>query len=143
MLRQPEHASMHAAAGRGATSTLRNALPSVRRETQPVVPERPRGARPEQSMAWSTVMLNDVWASVAAYSDRMSAEAIVGLLAGQQMPCYIASNEHIPGLGSSFSVCVPARLRHRAQWILEQARVTESELTELAMRCPADGSADQ
>jgi hypothetical protein len=88
------------------------------------------------------MMPDDAWSSVAAYSDRMSAEAILGLLAGEQLPCYIASNEHVPGLGSNFSVRVPARLLHRAQWILEQARVTESELTDLALRVPTDGSAD-
>jgi hypothetical protein len=72
------------------------------------------------------------WVRVAAYSDRISAEAILGLLTEESLPCYIGSNEYVPGLGSHFAVFVPADLMHRARWILEQARVSEEELTFLA-----------
>jgi hypothetical protein len=102
----------------------------------------PLVATGERHTARSEVVPEDAWTSVVAYSDRISATAVLGLLAGHEMPCYIASNEHVPGLGSHFSVCVPTRLLHRARWILEQARVSESELTELAMRTPPEGSAD-
>ncbi len=88
-------------------------------------------------------MADDSWCSVADYPDRISAEAIVGLLNGADVPCYIASNEHVPGLGSAFSVRVPVSLVRQAEWLLEQSRVSDSELTELAMRMPRDGSTDE
>ena len=87
-------------------------------------------------------MPDDTWTSVADYPDRISAEAIVGLLNGASVPCYIASNEFVPGLGSAFSVRVPAQCRRQAQWLLEQSRVSDSELTELAMREPPEEAID-
>ena len=87
-------------------------------------------------------MPDDPWTSVADYPDRISAEAIRGLLSGASVPCFIASNEHVPGLGTAFSVRVPAHLRRQAQWLLEQSHVSDSELTELAMREPVEGGSD-
>jgi hypothetical protein len=78
-------------------------------------------------------MVNKVtWVGVDAYPDRFSAEAIVGLLAGEGVPAYIASDEPIPGLGRNFSVLVPPELVHRAYRILKQAPVSEKELIYLA-----------
>ena len=77
-------------------------------------------------------MPDDRWTAVTAYPDRASAEALLGLLDANAVPGYIASNEHVPGLGSHFAVLVPARLLHRAQWVIEQCRVTERELIYLA-----------
>ncbi len=88
-------------------------------------------------------MTNASWPSVADYPDRLSAEAILGLLTGAGVPCYIASNEFVPGLGSAFSVRVPAHLARQARWLLEQSRVPDAELTELAMRMPRDESTDE
>jgi hypothetical protein len=85
---------------------------------------------------------DDKWAAVASFSDRASAEAILGLLIGNNLPGYIASNEHVPGLGTNFSACVPAHLLHRAQWILEQCRVSEEELTYLATGELPEGAED-
>jgi hypothetical protein len=82
-------------------------------------------------------MSDDKWISVADYTDRISAEAIVGLLGQEKLPCYIFSNAHIPGLGSAFSVRVPPHILSQAQSLLEQSRVSESELTDLAMSVPA------
>jgi hypothetical protein len=73
------------------------------------------------------------WVSVAAYSDKLSAEAILGLLTGEGVPAYIKSDEHVPGLGSNFSVFVPPDRQSQAQWLLKQAHVTEKELTFLAV----------
>lgn len=78
-------------------------------------------------------MQNKSWVGVAVYSDRMSAEATLGLLAGEGLPAYISSDEHVPGLGSNFSVFVPPDLLHRAQWVLQQPPVSETELTYLAL----------
>jgi cell division septation protein DedD len=72
------------------------------------------------------------WVNVAAYSDKISAEAILGLLRGAGLPAYIKSDEHVPGLGSHFCVFVPPDRVRQARRILEQGRVSEKELTELA-----------
>jgi hypothetical protein len=77
-------------------------------------------------------MDEDTWSSVATYSDRISAEAILALLAAENISGYIASNEHIPGLGSEFSVLVPSQWRSRAMAVLEQSHVPEKELALLA-----------
>jgi hypothetical protein len=73
------------------------------------------------------------WVSVATYSDKISAEAILGLLTGEGLPAYIKSDEHVPGLGSNFSVFVPSDRERQAQRILDQGQVSEKELTDLAM----------
>lgn len=83
-------------------------------------------------------MPTDHWTSVADYADRLSAEAILGLLSGNDVPAYIASNEHVPGLGSAFSVRVPAERRAQALAVLAANQVSEAELTELALRAPPD-----
>ena len=77
-------------------------------------------------------MAGEAWSTVVAYRDRPSAEAVLGLLEAEHVPCYIASDEFLPGLGSEFAVRVPAGLLHRAQWLLEQVQVTDAELTYLA-----------
>jgi cell division septation protein DedD len=78
------------------------------------------------------IVPNTSWVNVAAYSDKISAEAILGLLRGAGLPAYIKSDEHVPGLGSHFCVFVPPDRVRQAQRILEQGRVSEKELTELA-----------
>jgi hypothetical protein len=75
---------------------------------------------------------NTNWISVATYSDRASAEAILGLLTGEGVPAYIKSDEYVPGLGLNFSVSVPPDLARRAQWLLQRSDVTEAELARLA-----------
>jgi hypothetical protein len=75
---------------------------------------------------------NSTWIGVDAYPDRFSAEAIVGLLASEGVPAYIAADEPIPGLGRNFSVLVPPELVQRALRILKQAPVGENELMYLA-----------
>lgn len=80
-----------------------------------------------------TIVSNASWVSVAAYSDKVSAEAILGLLSGAGLPAYIESDEHVPGLGTNFSVFVPNDRARQARRILEQGRVSEKELTDLAL----------
>ena len=83
-----------------------------------------------------TGTVNDVdWVNVDSFADRFSAEALVGRLAGEGVPAYIAADEPIPGLGRNFSVLVPPDLLHRAQWILKQT-ISEDELTTLAIGVP-------
>jgi hypothetical protein len=72
------------------------------------------------------------WVTVAVYSDRLSAEATLGLLAPNEIPAYISSDEHVPGLGIRFAVLVPSDAVHRARWILRAPPISEGELTYLA-----------
>jgi hypothetical protein len=84
----------------------------------------------------------DGWSIIAAFGDRISAQALVGLLDSEQVPCRFLSNEPIPGLGTEFKVLVPTNLVHRANWIREQSRVSEQELIEVATGSGADGGAN-
>jgi Protein of unknown function (DUF3303) len=84
---------------------------------------------------------DDNWKSLGDYPERVEAEAILGLLAADGLPCYIASNAHVPGLGSVFSVRVPAALLARAQALIEHGPVSDAELTELALAAPGEESA--
>ena len=77
-------------------------------------------------------MQNKTWVSVAVFPDRVCAEAVLQLLANAAVPAYLASNEHVPGLGTRFSVFVPSDLLHRAQWISQESPVSDTELTYLA-----------
>jgi len=79
------------------------------------------------------------WVSVAVYSDRMSAEAALGLLAGTEIPAYISSDEHVPGLGTRFSILVPAEQLNRARWLVRESNLSERELTFLATGELTDG----
>ena len=83
-------------------------------------------------------MSNASWVSVETYSDKISAEAILGLLTGAGLPAYIQSDEHVPGLGSRFSVFVPVDRERQARRMLEKGSVSDSELTELAMAVKPD-----
>lgn len=69
------------------------------------------------------------WISIAAFSDRVSAEATAELLRNEAIPVYINSDEHVPGLGTHFSVTVASADARRAQWVLRQSHVSERELT--------------
>lgn len=90
------------------------------------------------STGGGTVPTHD-WSEVVTYPDRISAEVVLGLLAQGGVPGRIVSDEHLPGLGLFFSVVVPAELLHRARWLLSEAQVSESELTDLAMKELPDG----
>ncbi len=83
-------------------------------------------------------MLAEKWISVADYSDRASADANVELLAEAGVTSHVVSNEHIPGLGTAFSVRVPPDLVERAKSVLMDNQVTEAELTDLALSTPQD-----
>ena len=85
----------------------------------------------------------DGWSEIASFGDRLSAEALVGLLESEKVPCHIESNEVVPGLGTRFAVFVPTDLMHRATWIRQQAaHVSEEELSYLATGHPPDGKTD-
>jgi len=75
--------------------------------------------------------VND-WSIVATFGDRISAQALVGLLDSEKILCRLVSNEPLPGLGSEFAVMVPKNLLQRATRIRAEAHVSERELTYLA-----------
>ena len=78
-------------------------------------------------------MPNDGWSVVATFGDRISAEALVALFESEKLVSRIDSNEVVPGLGTEFSVLVPAEFLLRANWIRQQAAdVSPEELTYLA-----------
>jgi len=72
------------------------------------------------------------WSIVARFGDQISAQALFGLLESENLPCYVASNAAVPGLGTEFAVLVPTELLARAQRIRAQSQVSEEELTFLA-----------
>jgi hypothetical protein len=75
--------------------------------------------------------VND-WSILATFGDRISAQALIGLLDSEKILCRLISNEPLPGLGSEFAVVVPKNLLPRATRIREEAHVSEQELTYLA-----------
>jgi hypothetical protein len=83
-------------------------------------------------------MTDDRWSSVGDYPERVAAESILGVLAGEGLPCYIASDAYVPGLGSVFSVRVPESLLGRARALLEHAPISDAELTEMALAEPPE-----
>ena len=85
-------------------------------------------------------MPDQSWSSVVTYSDRISAEAVLPILEDGAVPSRITSDETLPGLASFFSVEVPAELLHRARWLLDSAKVSDSELTYLATQELPGGS---
>jgi hypothetical protein len=74
----------------------------------------------------------DGWSVVASFGDPISAQALLGLLQSESLPCMVISNAAVPGLGTEFSVLVPTPQLDRAQLIREQNRVSDEELTYLA-----------
>jgi hypothetical protein len=81
------------------------------------------------------------WSVVATFGDRISAQALFGLLESEKLPCYFASNGAVPGLDTEFAILVPTEFLARAQRIQEQSRVSEEELTFLATGELPPGSA--
>ena len=91
-----------------------------------------------QSANREAIVSHASWVNVATYSDKTSAEAVLGLLTGAGLPAYIQSDEHVPGLGSRFSVFVPNDHGRQARRILERGPVSEAELIDLAMAVKPD-----
>lgn len=77
--------------------------------------------------------MDELWTTISAFQDRPSAEATRELLGAEGVPCFIASNEFVPGLGSNFELRVPSALAQRARGLLEQTPISDSELNALAV----------
>ena len=81
-------------------------------------------------------MTDDGWSGVADFPERVAAEAVLGILARDGLPCYIASDAHVPGLGSVFSIRVPQACVARARALIGEGLVSDEELTALALGVP-------
>ena len=69
---------------------------------------------------------------VAEFSDRGSADAIAGILEGENLHTKVEPVGSVAGLPSRYRVLVDPRQAHRARWVLRENEISESELTFLA-----------
>jgi hypothetical protein len=81
-------------------------------------------------------MPEETWISVMTYSDRLSVQAGLELLATEGLPCYVASDEFVPGLGQRFALRVPREFAGKAAALLAQSPVSDQELIDLALSEP-------
>ena len=72
------------------------------------------------------------WQPFRTFSDRGSAEALVAVLDSEDVPARVESSKLVAGIESQYCVLVPASLAHRANWVLADSDLTESELDYLA-----------
>jgi len=78
-------------------------------------------------------MSNDpAWQVLAEFETHLAAEIAASVLRAESVPVRIESYGALPGLELGSRVLVPAELLHRARWLCEQARVSDSELEFLA-----------
>lgn len=79
-----------------------------------------------------------VWHTVAVLESEAAAQILLGLLQSEGVPAQIKADTPVPGLGLSFRVQVPEEAVRRAQSVLLNSRVSDDELTTLAINTPAD-----
>ena len=76
--------------------------------------------------------MSETWATFDVLEDLPSAEVIAGRLRVGEVPARIQPDTPVPGLNEGYRVLVPARLAHRARWLLASEDMTDSELNYLA-----------
>jgi hypothetical protein len=69
---------------------------------------------------------------IAEFSDRGSADAIAGILEGENVRTKVEPAGFPTYVPSSYRVLVDPRQAHRARWILQETEISESELSYLA-----------
>jgi hypothetical protein len=69
---------------------------------------------------------------VADFADRGSADAIAGILEGEQVHTKVEAYGSLAGIPAGYRVLVDPRQLHRALWILQESDLTDRELTYLA-----------
>ena len=77
-------------------------------------------------------MSRNDWQPFQTFSDRGSAEARAGVLESEGVPARVASSELVAGIETRHRVLVPSSLVHRANWVLADSDLTDSELDYLA-----------
>lgn len=78
------------------------------------------------------------WQTIAVLESDAAAQILLGLLQSEGVTARIKSDTPVPGLGLSFRVQVPPEVEQHARAILLNARVSDDELTTLAINTPAD-----
>ena len=74
----------------------------------------------------------DKWQPFQTFSDRGSAEVLAAVLDSEGVPARVESSKLVAGIESRYCVLVPASLAHRANWVLADSDLTDSELEYLA-----------
>ena len=69
---------------------------------------------------------------VAEFSDLGSADAIAGILRGEGIQARVKAAGYTAGVASVFQVLVGPSQLHRARWVLQDADLTDAELSLLA-----------
>lgn len=72
------------------------------------------------------------WQPFRTFSDRGSAEVLAAVLDSEDVPARVESSKLVAGIESQYCVLVPASLAHRANWVLADSDLTDSELDYLA-----------
>jgi hypothetical protein len=72
------------------------------------------------------------WQSFQTFSDRGSAEALAAVLESEGVPARVTSSRLVAGIETRHCVLVPSSLVHRANWVLADSDLTDSELDYLA-----------
>lgn len=73
--------------------------------------------------------MSEDWRELAVFTDRASAEVLVGLLRSESIRSQVAADEPVPGLIRSISVSVPVSDWMRAREVCRQAQMSEEEWT--------------
>jgi len=69
---------------------------------------------------------------VAEFSDRGSADAIAGILEGENVHAKVKPTGNLAGVPACYRVLDDPRQLHRARWILQDPDLTDRELAFLA-----------
>jgi len=77
-------------------------------------------------------MSRSSWETAAVCSDELSAQALLGRFAAEGVPARLEADSALLGASRSCRILVPARLLHRARWVLSQSSFTAEELEALA-----------
>lgn len=78
------------------------------------------------------------WHTIAVLDSEAAAQILLGLLLSEGVEARIKPDTPVPGLGLSFRVQVPPEAEQRAQSILLNSRVSDDELTTLAINTPSE-----
>jgi hypothetical protein len=81
-----------------------------------------------------------VWQTIAVVESEAAARILLGLLQSEGVTAQIKPDTPMPGLDISFRIQVPPEAEERARSILLNARVSDDELTTLAINTRADDS---
>lgn len=84
------------------------------------------------------MMSMTAWHTLAVVESETAAQILLGLLQSEGVTARIKADTPVPGLELSFRVQVPEEAVRRAESVLLNSRVSDDELTTLAINTPAD-----